>query len=334
VWPLAGLVSSAHAVLGAPAVKVYRDGRVEVVDVAELVLETVRLEAEAKNLHLELLPSAAAETLRILGDPDRLQQVVLNLVNNAIKFTPAGGRIEIWTGRVGTRLHLTVSDTGAGIRPDFLPHVFERFRQADAASNRRHQGLGLGLAIVRQLVELHGGIVTVESAGEGQGAKFTVSLPIPPLLDPPPDAATLKPGTTLPRTLAASLLDGLRVLVVENDDDSREALTALLEQHGVRVVATASAAEAVVALEGVLPDLLVSDIGMPGVDGYELIRTVRRRSKNRGGRLPALALTAYADPEDVRKALAAGFQMHLAKPITPAELLLGMAQLAGRLEAS
>jgi signal transduction histidine kinase/CheY-like chemotaxis protein len=308
-----------------------KPGALDLGAVAELVLETVRLQAEAKNLRLELLHSAAPETLRVVGDPDRLQQVVLNLVNNAIKFTPSGGLIEVWIGRVGTRVHLTVSDTGAGIRPDFLAHVFERFRQGDAAPNRRHQGLGLGLAIVRQLVELHGGTVSAESAGVGRGAKFTVSLPIPPLLDPPPDAATPKPEAT--RTLAASLLDGLRVLIVEDDDDSREALTALLEQHGVRVFATASAAEAVAALEGVLPDLLVSDIGMPGMDGYELIRKVRRRSKNRGGRLPALALTAYANPEDAAKALAAGFQMHLAKPVTPAELLRGMAQLAGRLGA-
>jgi two-component system CheB/CheR fusion protein len=309
-----------------------KPGALDLGAVAELVLETVRLEAEAKNLQLELLPAAAAVSHRIVGDPDRLQQVVLNLVNNAIKFTPSGGRIEVWVGRVGTRMHLTVSDTGAGIRPDFLAHVFERFRQGDAAPNRRHQGLGLGLAIVRQLVELHGGTVSAESAGVGQGAKFTVSLPIPPLLDPSPDAAP-KPGAILARTLATSLLDGLRVLVVEDDDDSREALTALLEQHGVRVVATASAAEAVASLEGVLPDLLVSDIGMPGVDGYELIRKVRRRSKNRGGRLPALALTAYANPEDAEKALAAGFQMHLAKPVTPAQLLRGMAQLVGRLDA-
>jgi two-component system CheB/CheR fusion protein len=304
-------------------------GALDLGAVAELVLETVRLEAEAKNLHLELLQSAAAESLRIVGDPDRLQQVVLNLVNNAIKFTPSGGRIEVWIGRVGTRMHLTVSDTGAGIRPDFLAHVFERFRQGDAAPNRRHQGLGLGLAIVRQLVELHGGTVSVESAGVGRGAKFMVSLPIPPLLDPPLHPAPSTSGSTQPLAL-----DGLRVLVVENDDDSREALTALLEQHGVRVVATASAAEAFASLEGVLPDLLVSDIGMPGVDGYELIRKVRRRSKNRGGRLPALALTAYANPEDGEKALAAGFQMHLAKPVTPAELLRGMAQLTGRLDAS
>ncbi|HLX07665.1 MAG TPA: chemotaxis protein CheB [Thermoanaerobaculia bacterium] len=308
---------------------------VDLAAIAELVLETVRLEGEAKSLHLELLPTAAAEPPpRIVGDSDRLQQVVLNLVNNAIKFTPAKGRITIWIGRVGDRLHLTVSDTGTGIRPDFLPHVFERFRQADAAANRRHQGLGLGLAIVRQLVELHGGAVSAESAGEGQGAKLTVALPIPPLLDRPLESALPASGSTLPLALALPSLGGLRVLVVEDDDDSREALAALLEQHGIRVVATASGAEAVASLDEVLPDLLVSDIGMPGMDGYDLIREVRRRSENRGGRLPALALTAYADPEDARRAFAAGFQMHLAKPVTPADLLRGMARLVGRADAS
>jgi signal transduction histidine kinase/ActR/RegA family two-component response regulator len=305
---------------------------VDLAAIAEGVLETVRLDGDAKALDLELLPSAAPETLRIVGDPDRLQQIVLNLVNNAIKFTPANGRISIWIGRVGDRVQLAVSDTGTGIRPDFLPHVFERFRQADAAANRRHQGLGLGLAIVRQLVELHGGTVSAESAGEGQGAKFTVSLPIPPLLDPAVDHGA--PSTSpLPLALALPQLEGLRVLVVEDDDDSREALATLLEQHGVLVVAMASGAEAVAALDGVLPDLLVSDIGMPGMNGYDLIRKVRRRTEDRGGRLPALALTAYADPEDAQKAFAAGFQLHLAKPVTPAELLRGMARLVGRLDA-
>ena len=305
---------------------------VDLAAIAEGVLEAVRLDGDAKALDLELLPSVAPETLRIVGDPDRLQQIVLNLVNNAIKFTPANGRITIWIGRVGDRVQLAVSDTGAGIRPDFLPHVFERFRQADAAANRRHQGLGLGLAIVRQLVELHDGTVSAESAGEGQGAKFTVSLPIPPLLDPVVDLGA--PSTSLlPLAPALPQLQGLRVLVVEDDDDSREALATLLELHGVRVVAMASGAEAVAALDGVLPDLLVSDIGMPGMDGYDLIRKVRRRTEDRGGLLPALALTAYADPEDAQKAFAAGFQLHLAKPVTPAELLRGMARLVGRLDA-
>jgi two-component system CheB/CheR fusion protein len=302
--------------------------------VAELAIDTMRLAADAKHLRLELVSAAAAETLLMVGDPDRLHQVVLNLLNNAIKFTPSGGRIEVWIGRAGTRMHLTVSDTGTGIPPGFLPHVFERFRQAEASPSRRHQGLGLGLAIVRQLVQLHGGTVSAESAGEGKGAKFTVSLPIPPLLDPPLGSAPPNAGAALPQAPAAPLLDGLRVLLVEDDDDSREALAALLEQQGVRVVATASGTEAIAALDGGLPDLLVSDIGMPGLDGYELIGKVRRRSEKQGGRLPALALTAYADPEDAQKALAAGFQMHLAKPVIPADLLRGMAQLAGRLAAS
>lgn len=302
---------------------------VEMGAVAELALETMRLQAEAKNLQVELLRPDAAASLRIVGDPDRLQQIVVNLVNNAVKFTPAGGRIEVRLGRVGTRLHLTVSDTGKGIRPDFLPHVFERFRQADAAPNRADQGLGLGLAIVCRLVELHGGTVSAASAGEGQGATFTVSLPIPALADLPRDAAPAL-GEEPPDAPATSPIAGLQVLVVDDDDDSREALAALLEQHGVRVLVAASAKEAVASLDGGLPDLLVSDIGLPGFDGYDLIRQVRRRGEDRGGQLPALALTAYADPDAVQKALAAGFQMHLAKPVAPADLLRGVAQLAGR----
>ncbi len=300
--------------------------------VAELALETVRLQAEDKNLHLELLRPDAAASLRIVGDPDRLQQVVVNLVNNAVKFTPAGGRIDVRLGRVGTRLQLTVSDTGMGIRPDFLPYVFERFRQADAAPNRAHQGLGLGLAIVRQLVELHGGTVNAASAGEGRGAAFTVSLPIPALADLPRDAAPAL-GEEPPDAPDTSPIAGLQVLVVDDDDDSREALAALLEQNGARVLMAASAKEAIASLDagdGGLPDLLVSDIGLPGFDGYELIRQVRQRFEDRGGQLPALALTAYADPDTVQKALGAGFQMHLAKPVTPADLLRGVAQLAGR----
>ena len=298
--------------------------------VAELALETVRLQAEAKSLHLELLGPDAVASLRILGDPDRLHQIVANLLNNAVKFTPAGGRIEVRLGRAGTRLHLAVSDTGKGIRPDFLPHVFERFRQADAAPNRAHQGLGLGLAIVYRLVELHGGTVTAASAGEGRGATFTVSLPIPALADLPREA-TPSLGEEPPGAPATPPIAGLRVLVVDDDDDSREALAALLEQHGAWVLAASSAKEAITSLDAGLPDLLVSDIGLPGSDGYELIRRVRRRSEDRGGQLPALALTAYADPDTVQKALAAGFQIHLAEPVSPADLLRGLARLAGRL---
>jgi two-component system, chemotaxis family, CheB/CheR fusion protein len=302
--------------------------------VAELALDSVRLAAKTKHLRLDLALATDSETVGMVGDPDRLHQVVLNLLDNAVKFTPAGGRIGIWIGRVGARLHLTVSDTGTGIPPEFLPHVFERFRQAETAPNRRHQGLGLGLAIVRQLVELHGGTVTAESAGEGKGAKFTVSLPLLGSIDPMGDSAPPGSEAALTHQPASWRLDGLRVLIVEDDDDSREALAALLEQRGIVVTAAASAAEAIAALDREVPDLLVSDIGMPGLDGYELLGKVRQRPAELGGRVSALALTGYADPSDAQRAVAAGFQMHLAKPVSLPDLLHGLAQLAGRLEAN
>ena len=296
-------------------------------------MEAARSAAEAKEIRLQLVRESP--TAMVLGDSDRLQQVVWNLVSNAVKFTPRGGRVEVWIGRVGTGLHLRVSDTGHGITRDFLPHVFERFRQGASAPSRRQSGLGLGLSIVKQLVELHGGTVEADSPGEGQGATFAVALPIPPLLMSLTDTeqaevlieptASEKAWTALDRTM----LEGVRLLVVEDEADSREMLATAFEHCGAQVSTAASASEAMEVLERATPDVLVCDIGLPGEDGHALIRKVRALEAERGGRIPALALTAYAGPEDRQKALAAGFDTHVPKPAAPAELVAKVAVLAG-----
>jgi len=308
---------------------------VDLATVAEAAVESVRAAAEAKDIALELWRDPRAAI--VLGDPDRLQQVLWNLASNAVKFTPRGGRVQVWVGRVGTSVHLRVTDTGQGIKKAFLPHVFERFRQEESSPRRSQPGLGLGLAIVRQLVELHGGTVEAHSAGEGKGSTFTIVLPIPALLMQPtgaesgeaggPDLAA--PAEPVPEP-GPTLLDGLSVLVVEDDADSRESLVGILEQHGARVSAAATARDALQALADAVPDVLVSDIGMAGEDGYDLIRHVRKLPAARGGRLPALALTAYAEEADRLRAIAAGFQAHVAKPVAPAELVIEIARLAGR----
>jgi two-component system CheB/CheR fusion protein len=306
---------------------------VDLATIAEAAVDSVRTAAQAKDIALELWRDPRAAI--VLGDPDRLQQVLWNLFSNAVKFTPQGGRIQGWVGRVGNFVHLRVTDTGQGIKEDFLPHVFERFRQAETTSRRTQPGLGLGLAIVRQLVELHGGTVEAQSAGEGKGATFTIILPIPALLVQPTEAEdvgsldlagpgepALEPGRTL--------LDGLSVLVVEDDADSRESLVRVLEQYGARGTGAATARDAIHALQLAVPDVLVSDIGMAGEDGYDLIRHVRKLPPERGGQLPALAVTAYAEERDRLKAIAAGFQAHVAKPVAPVELVMEVARLAGR----
>ena len=308
---------------------------VDLATVAEAAVESVRTPAEAKDIALELWRDPRATI--VLGDPDRLQQVLWNLLSNAVKFTPRSGRVQVWVGRVGNSVHLRVTDTGQGIKHEFLAHVFERFRQAESSTRRAQPGLGLGLAIVRQIVELHGGTAQVQSAGEGQGATFTVILPTPALLMQPSGAEKDEPGTL---DLAApsepapeparAILDGVSVLVVEDDADSRESLVRVLEQYGARVREAATAREAIDSLEVAVPDVLVSDIGMAGEDGYDLIRNVRKLPAERGRRLPALAVTAFGEEGDRRKALAAGFQAHVAKPVAPAALVLQVARLAGR----
>jgi two-component system CheB/CheR fusion protein len=303
--------------------------------IAEAAVDSVRAAAQAKDIGLELWRDPRATI--VMGDPDRMQQVLWNLFSNAVKFTPRGGHVQVWVGRVGTSVHLRVTDTGQGMTADFLPHVFERFRQAESSPRRSQPGLGLGLAIVRQLVELHGGTVSAQSPGEGRGATFTVILPIPALLMLPTEAQAEDVGSValgVPAEPAPhperTLLDGVSVLVVEDEADSRESLVKILEQYGARVRSAATAREAIQAVEVAVPDVLVSDIGMAGEDGYDLIRRVRKLPPERGGRLPALAVTAYGEEHDRLKAVSAGFQAHAAKPVPPAQLVFEVARLAGR----
>jgi len=298
--------------------------------IIETTLDSFRPAAEAKSIDLSLAFDPAAD--QFLGDPSRFQQVVWNLLSNAIKFTPAGGSVGVRLRRLGGQIELEVSDTGPGIEPDFLPHVFDRFRQADSSSSRSHGGLGLGLAIVRHLVELHGGTVRAESAGKDRGATFTVGLPLaPPRSAAAGDGGAAAPSLGLP---AFASLEGLRVLVVDDDPDARQLVSAVLAQCQVEVRTAPGAAAGLVALAAWRPDVLISDIGMPDVDGYDFIRQVRALTVECGGSVPAVALTAYAGAEDRVRALAAGFQAHAPKPIEPAEIVALVASLTGRLIAA
>jgi putative addiction module CopG family antidote len=288
-------------------------------------VETVRLQAETKAVSIETMLDKSADF--VFGDANRLQQVVCNLLINAVKFTPSGGRVEIWLQSVGTDALVQVKDTGIGIRTDFLPYIFDRFRQADASTTRTYGGLGLGLAIVRHLVEMHGGTVQADSPGIGKGATFTVRLP---LISNP--SVSRNAELILPSDDAQVSLNGLRVLVVDDEADGRDLVTFILQQHGAIVTATASVAEALSVLLQQMPHLLISDLGMPQEDGYSLIRKVRTLPAESGGRIPALALTAYAKEEDRRRALLAGFQMHLSKPFEPDDLVIVVANLSGRFQ--
>jgi hypothetical protein len=279
-------------------------------------IETVHVAAAGKSI--EIKTSLDSGIGKVSGDPDRLQQVVWNLLTNAIKFTPAGGKIEVRLERVGDQARIQVSDTGQGIAPDFLPHMFEYFRQADSSITRTQAGLGLGLAIARHLVELHGGTVSAESKGEGKGSTFTVMLPL--------RKSRAEANEESQSFASYSNLKGTRVLVVDDDRDTREFLTLMLEQYEAVVKAVSSAREALEALEPFQPDVLVSDIGMPGEDGYTLLRHIRER----GGDIPAIALTAYAREEDSQQALSAGFQMHLSKPVEVNKLINAIADLISK----
>ncbi|HEX2676111.1 MAG TPA: ATP-binding protein, partial [Polyangiales bacterium] len=300
---------------------------VELAEVVEHATETVKPSADAKNVRIEsqLEPGLPA----IAGDPARLQQVVWNLLSNAVKFSPADSTVHVRLERDGVNGKITVSDSGAGIRADFLPYLFDRFRQADASTTRRFGGLGLGLTIVKQLVDLHGGHVSAQSEGEGRGATFSVTLPL--------EASR----TGLHRMRTASVapelddrLHGLRVLLVEDEPDGRELVERLLSEVGCEVTAVESAQAAFATLDRERPDLLITDIGLPGEDGYSLIRRLRQHERTSGGALPAIALTAFARSEDRARALLAGFQAHVAKPVDPAELLTTVASFAGVLERS
>jgi len=297
-----------------------------IVPVIEAGVEAVRPSAEAKGIALGV--EVPPDVPTITGDPDRLQQVVWNLVSNAVKFTPQGGRIEVRLRREPSCLTLSVADDGKGIEPEFLPHVFERFRQADSTSTRAHGGLGLGLAIVRHLVELHGGTVQAESRGPGEGSTFTVRLPLAAPVDAPASPRAVPAGGETPA--AEVRLDGVKVMVVEDETDVRDFLRVSLVQYGADVSTFATSAEALQAVEEERPDVLVSDIGMPDEDGYAFIRRVRALGPERGGQVPAAALTAYAKGEDGHRVLSAGFQVHLPKPVQPSELATVVATLAGR----
>jgi PAS domain S-box-containing protein len=295
----------------------------------DAAVEAVRPAAEAKNLRLQKVMDTGL--VSVSGDPVRLQQVVWNLLSNAIKFTPKGGRVQIKLERVNSHVEITVSDTGEGIAPEFLPHVFDRFRQADQRTTRKYGGLGLGLSIVRHLVELHGGSVRAESAGENEGATFTVLLPVAPVPSEPAEARVHPAARdTLPFFECPDRLDRLRVLVVDDEPDTREMLKAGLAHCGAEVTAVGSAAEALAEIEKSPPDVLISDIGMPEEDGYALVRKVRALPPGRGGRIPAIALTAYARAEDRMQALRSGYQMHVPKPVELAELAAVAASLTRR----
>jgi PAS domain S-box-containing protein len=296
----------------------------------EAAIEAVRPAAEAKGVRMQKIMDTGV--VSVSADPVRLQQVVWNLLSNALKFTPRGGRVQVRLERVNSHIEIAISDTGAGIVPEFLPHVFDRFRQADQRTTRQHGGMGLGLAIVRHLVELHGGTVKAESSGEGQGATFTVLLPVAPVYQVGVEGERVHPAArdTLPSFDCVDRLDGLHVLVVDDEPDTRELLKAGLGQSGAEVTVAGSAAEAFEAMSAATPDLLISDIGMPGEDGYELIRRVRAQPEESGGRVPAIALTAYARVEDRMQALRAGYQMHVPKPVEMAELVAVAASLVQR----
>lgn len=306
---------------------------VDLVAVTMAALDDVKPLAADKHIDLRFSPKPGSLAF-VSGDSGRLQQVIWNLLANAVKFTSDGGRVDVSVERVGSSLEVKIVDTGQGISSEFLPHVFERFRQADSAPSRRHGGLGLGLAIVRQLVELHGGTVLVASDGVGRGATFTVRLPI---LAGDAGAEQRESALGERRTVGSvgapaprsRRLDDLRILVVDDHVDGRTLTTLFLTQAGATVTAVASAREALQLLEVDRPDVLVSDIGLPDEDGYSLIRQIRQREATHGGLLPAIALTGYARADDRTRALAAGFQAHVAKPLEPAELIAAIADVTG-----
>jgi len=300
---------------------------VDLVQVIEAAVATVKPAADAKGIRIQLVldPRSSA----VFGDSGRLQQVVWNLLTNAIKFTPKGGRVQVMLKRVNSHAEICVADNGQGIAPEILPYVFDRFRQGDATTTRQHGGLGLGLSIVKHLIELHGGTVSASSAGSSQGALFVVNLPIQPVhsFDPDPNSPRAMPQNVGSPPLS---LEGVRVLVIDDEADSRNLLKRLLEQYDARVTLASSAEEALKLFGSERPDVILSDIGMPGRDGYDLIRDIRALRDAEGGNVPAAALTALARVEDRKRAMLAGFQGHITKPVDPGELVAVVATLTGR----
>jgi PAS domain S-box-containing protein len=293
-------------------------------------ITTVKPAADVKGIRIQSILDPRCDL--ICGDADRLQQVVWNLLANAVKFTPKGGRVEVLLKCVDSHVQLIVADTGRGIRPEFMPYVFDRFRQAEPSATRVFGGLGLGLAIVRQLVELHGGTVHCESAGEGRGATFIVRLPLAiAKVESDPASAHPRAPSAVGHPTHGSNLSHLKVLVVDDDADTLEVLRIILTECGAEVETASSAKEALEALKAQQPDLVISDVGMPHQDGYELMQQIRGMAPEEGGRVPAIALTAFARVEDRLRAFRAGFQMHMSKPIEPAELIAVAASVTGRI---
>jgi CheY-like chemotaxis protein len=297
--------------------------RVLLPEVIDAAVESVRPVAVARDIALECDVEPITDAVH--GDAARLQQIIWNLLSNAIKFTPEGGRVRLVLARRDSEVELTVSDTGRGIDPDFLPHVFERFRQENASAAREHGGLGIGLALVKELTEQHGGRVTAHSGGEGRGATFSITLPLAILRDPDGEPR-LHPHVPAALSLGGFRLAGVRVLVVDDEPDGLEVMERILEDRGVDVTAVRGTDEALATLATEQFDVVLSDIGMPKRDGYELIAEVRKR----GISTPAVAVTAFARSEDRARALNAGFHTHIAKPIEASELLATVASLAGR----
>lgn len=302
---------------------------VDLINVVNAAIDSIRPAADAKGIRLQTILDPAAGP--ISGDADRLQQIVWNLLTNAVKFTPKGGKIQIKLQRIDSHVEIMVSDSGIGISKEFLPYVFDRFRQADASTTRIHGGLGLGLSIVHQLVDLHGGTVGVASEGEGKGATFTITLPFVGVVSQKEtDAVNPAQNEELISFEGLPSLQGLKVLVVDDEPDTRELIREVLRECGSEVITSRSAAEALEALEQYKPDILISDLGMPDEDGYSLISKIRALPAERGGQIPAAALTAYARAEDRMRVLRSGFQFHLPKPVDSAELVTVVASLAGR----
>ncbi|WP_437809511.1 ATP-binding protein [Sorangium sp. So ce1078] len=303
--------------------------RTDLATVVDAAVDSVRPSAEAKGIRLRKIIDPLAGP--VSGDPNRLQQVVWNLLSNAVKFTPKGGKIDVLLERVNSHVEITVHDSGIGISPEFLPQIFERFRQADASTTRRYGGLGLGLSIVKQLVELHGGTIHVESPGEGQGSTFVVSLPLHVVRDTPSREHPTSAAAASPPGRGEIALSGIKVLVVEDEPDARDLMKQVLDRSKAHVIAASSAMEGLRLLKSERPDVVISDIGMPEKDGYQFMHEVRSLPPSEGGRIPAIALTAFARSEDRTRAMLAGYQVHLAKPIEPRELVATVRSLAGHL---
>ncbi len=302
--------------------------QVDLGNVVDLAIEAVRLAADAKRILLDVDIDRRDTVMR--GDGERLQQVAWNLLANAVKFTPKDGVVHVRVRRVESELELTVEDNGAGIAPEFLPHVFERFRQADGSASRAHGGLGIGLSITKHIVELHGGTIHAGSVGQGQGAVFRVRLPISPLVSTTIGVARVPATKERDRSQPpAAGHAGTRVLVVDDEPDARELVAYVFEEAGMDVRTAGSAAEALAALETFTPHVIVSDVGMPVDDGYSLIRSIRTLPGDEKKSIPAIALTAFASNEDRTRALVEGFNLHMAKPVEPTALVRAVVDLAG-----